>query len=116
MLSNKQFFFAFVLTAAMTCPSQGRQKSKYQDPSLPVEKRVDDLMSKMTLEGKAEQASAQLLFYKNFYQKRDYAKGHIRNVGHFLWEGNVPNDAKSVAEHINEDTKRSIEASRWGIP
>ena len=116
MLSNKQFFFAFVLTAAMTCPSQGRQKSKYQDPSLPVEKRVDDLMSKMTLEEKAEQASAQLLFYKNFYQKRDYAKGHIRNVGHFLWEGNVPNDAKSVAEHINEDTKRSIEASRWGIP
>ncbi|MBQ2460436.1 MAG: glycoside hydrolase family 3 C-terminal domain-containing protein, partial [Bacteroidaceae bacterium] len=115
-LSNKQFFFAFVLTAAMTCPSQGRQKSKYQDPSLPVEKRVDDLMSKMTLEEKAEQASAQLLFYKNFYQKRDYAKGHIRNVGHFLWEGNVPNDAKSVAEHINEDTKRSIEASRWGIP
>ncbi len=116
MLSNKQFFFAFVLTTAMACPSQGRQKSKYQDPSLPVEKRVDDLMSKMTLEEKAEQASAQLLFYKNFYQKRDYAKGHIRNVGHFLWEGNVPNDAKSVAEHINEDTKRSIEASRWGIP
>ena len=100
----------------MTCPSQGRQKSKYQDPSVPVEKRVDDLMSKMTLEEKAEQASAQLLFFKNFYQKRDYAKGHIRNVGHFLWEGNVPNDAKSVAEHINEDTKRSIEASRWGIP
>ena len=116
MQTDKGFLLAFVLTAAMACPSQGRQKSKYQDPSLPVEKRVDDLMSKMTLEEKAEQASAQLLFFKNFYQKRDYAKGHIRNVGHFLWEGNVPNDAKSVAEHINEDTKRSIEASRWGIP
>lgn len=116
MQTDKRFLLAFVLTAAMTCPSQGRQKSKYQDPSLPVEQRVDDLISKMTLEEKAEQASAQLLFYKNFYEKRDYAKGHIRNVGHFLWEGNVPNDAKSVAERINEDTKRSIEASRWGIP
>ncbi len=116
MSHKKRLFLFLALTASTFFTLQGRQKEKYQDPSLPVEQRVDDLISKMTLEEKAEQASAQLLFYKNFYEKRDYAKGHIRNVGHFLWEGNVPNDAKSVAEHINEDTKRSIEASRWGIP
>ena len=116
MTNSKHFALGFMLIAVTACTSQGNQENKYQDQSLPVEKRVDDLLSKMTLEEKAEQASAQLLFYKNFYEKRDYAKGHIRNIGHFLWEGNVPNDAKSVAEHINEDTKRSIEASRWGIP
>ena len=116
MTINRHFALGIVLVAVTACTPQGNQENKYQDPNLPVEKRVDDLLGKMTLEEKAEQASAQLLFYKDFFQKRDYKKGHIRNIGHFLWEGNVPNDAKSVAEHINEDTRRSIEANRWGIP
>ena len=116
MTINRHFALGIVLIAVTACTPQGNQENKYQDPNLPVEKRVDDLLSKMTLEEKADQASAQLLFYKDFYEKRDYKKGHIRNIGHFLWEGNVPNDAKSVAEHINEDTRRSIEANRWGIP
>ncbi|MBQ7182210.1 MAG: glycoside hydrolase family 3 C-terminal domain-containing protein [Bacteroidaceae bacterium] len=116
MTSNRHFALGFVLIAITACTSQGNQENKYQDKSLPVEKRVDDLLGRMTIEEKADQASAQLLFYNEFFEKRDYAKGHIRNIGHFLWEGNVPNDAKSAAERINEDTRRSIEANRWGIP
>ena len=116
MSSNKLFAVGILLMAMAACTPQGKEENKYRDASLPVEKRVEDLLGKMTIEEKAEQASAQLLFYKDFFEKRDYAKGHIRNIGHFLWEGNVPNDAKSAAEQINEDTRRSIEASRWGIP
>ena len=116
MSSNKPFAVGILLMAMAACTPQGKEENKYRDASLPVEKRVEDLLGKMTIEEKAEQASAQLLFYKDFFEKRDYAKGHIRNIGHFLWEGNVPNDAKSAAEQINEDTRRSIEASRWGIP
>ena len=89
---------------------------KYQDKNLPVDKRVEDLLGRMSVEEKVAQISAQLLFMNEFYQKRDYAKGHVRNVGHFLPDGGVPNDPKTVAERINEDTKKSIEASRWGIP
>lgn len=89
---------------------------KYRDKDLPVDKRVKDLMSRMSLEEKVSQVSAQLLFMNEFFQKRDYTKGHIRNIGHFLWEGGLPNDPKSVAERINEDTRRSIESNRWGIP
>ena len=89
---------------------------RYTDPQLPVEKRVEDLLSRMSLEEKVAQASAQLLFMDEFYEKRDYTKGHIRNVGHFLPDGGLPNDPKTVAERINEDTQKSIEASRWGIP
>ena len=88
----------------------------YRDARLPVEKRVEDLMDRMSVEEKAAQLSAQLLYMDEFYQKRDYTKGHIRNVGHFLPDGGFPNDPRSVAERINEDTEKSIEASRWGIP
>lgn len=88
----------------------------YTDPQLPVEKRVEDLLSRMSVEEKVAQVSAQLLFMDEFYQKRDYTKGHIRNVGHFLPDGGLPNDPKTVAERINDDTQKSIEASRWGIP
>ena len=85
---------------------------KYQDRNLPVEKRVKDLMGRMSLEEKVAQVSAQLLFGDEFYDKRDYSAGHIRNVGHFM-----PNASPAaVAEAINEDTRRSMVASRWGIP
>ena len=85
---------------------------KYQDRNLPVEKRVADLMKRMSLEEKVAQISAQLLFGDEYNDKRDYSAGHIRNVGHFM-----PNASPGeVAEAINEDMRRSIEASRWGIP
>ena len=106
----------FMLLTTSACTGRDNKRNTYQDPKYPVEKRVEDLISRMSLEEKVNQVSAQLLFYKEFYKKRDYTKGHIRNVGHFLWEGKVPNNATSVATHINEDTKRSIEANRWGIP
>ena len=89
---------------------------RYTDPQLSVERRVEDLLSRMSVEEKVAQVSAQLLFMDEFYEKRDYTKGHVRNVGHFLPDGGLPNDPKTVAERINEDTQKSMEASRWGIP
>ena len=85
---------------------------KFRDASLPVEKRVKDLMGRLTTEEKVQQITAQLLFGGEFYVKRNYPAGHIRNVGHFL-KGATPQE---VAEAINEDTRRSMAASRWGIP
>lgn len=92
------------------------QKYPYQDAKLPVNQRVEDLLGRMSLEEKVDQMTAQLLYMDQFYEERDYTKGHIRNVGHFLPDGNLPNDPTSAAKRINEDTKRSIEANRWGIP
>ncbi len=98
------------------CTASHREKYPYQNPDLPVERRVEDLLSRMSVEEKVAQVSAQLLFMDEFYEKRDYTKGHVRNVGHFLPDGGLPNDPKTVAERINEDTQKSMEASRWGIP
>ena len=111
----KKILLTIAAVAALYLSADAR-KYPYQDPKLPVDQRVEDLMGRMSLEEKVNQMSAQLLFMDSFYENRNYALGHIRNVGHFLWDGNLPNDAKSVAERINEDTKLSMEANRWGIP
>ena len=88
---------------------------KYRDKSLSVDRRVEDLMKRMSVEEKVNQVSAQLLSLGE-WKSRDYAKGHIRNPGHFLPDEELPNDPKAVAELINEDVKLSIESNRWGIP
>ena len=111
----KKILISIIAFAAIAVSADAR-KYPYQDPKLPVEQRVEDLMSRMSLEEKVNQMSAQLLFMDDFFEERDYTKGHIRNIGHFLWDGNLPNDPNSVAKQINNDTKHSIEANRWGIP
>ena len=87
----------------------------YRDKDLPVEKRVEDLLSRMSLEEKVCQVSAELVSVED-WDKRDYTKGLVRTVSHFLHSRNLPDDPKSVAEVINEDTRLSILANRWGIP
>lgn len=111
---KKVLFLAFAFVCTLASAKSG--KYPYQNPKLPVAQRVEDLLGRMSLEEKVNQMSAELLFMDQFYEKRDYTKGHVRNVAHFLWAGNLPNDAKSAAERINEDTKLSMEANRWGIP
>ncbi|MBP5689457.1 MAG: glycoside hydrolase family 3 C-terminal domain-containing protein [Bacteroidales bacterium] len=103
---------ATFLAAAVTVLAAAQVKYPYQDPKLPVDERVADLLGRMSIEDKVNQISAQLLFMGNYYEKRDYRLGHIRNVGHFM-AGASPSE---VAEAINEDTRRSIQASQWGIP
>ena len=111
---KKILFIAFAFACSLASAQSG--KYPYQNPKLPVSQRVEDLMGRMSLEEKVDQMSAQLLFMDKFYENRDYSKGHVRNVAHFLWAGNLPNDAKSAAQRINEDTKLSMKANRWGIP
>ena len=97
-------------------PARVEGNFKFRDKDLSVDKRVKDLIGRLSLEEKVSQVSAQLLFANEWADRRDYSRGHVRNKGHFLWDLGMPNDPESVAVQINEDTRRSIEASRWGIP
>jgi beta-glucosidase-like glycosyl hydrolase len=96
-------------------PAKLEGNFKFRDKNLPVEKRVEDLLGRMSVEEKVAQISAQLLF-PNQWNERNYSKGHVRNPGHFLPDAGRDADPKSAAEVINEDTRLSIEANRWGIP
>ncbi|MBO6095818.1 MAG: glycoside hydrolase family 3 C-terminal domain-containing protein, partial [Bacteroidales bacterium] len=84
----------------------------FQDAGLPVEKRVKDLLKRMSVEEKVAQLSAQLLFPVDYGRKRDFSKGHVRNAGHFMAGASPQERAKA----INEDTRLSILSNRWGIP
>lgn len=87
----------------------------YKDASKPLTERVDDLLSRMTLQEKIAQLQAQLLFLPNYAKSRNYAVGNFREIAHFMHEQKTASPAACAAA-INEDTRRSIAASRLGIP
>ena len=87
----------------------------FRDSNLSPEVRAQLLLSEMTTEEKLFQLQSQLLFPNEYDSKRDFRAGCVRNPGHFMHvKGEV---APSVAaQAINDDTRKSIEASRFGIP
>jgi beta-glucosidase len=87
---------------------------RYRDTTKSVSVRVADLMKRMTPEEKIEQLESQMLFDPND-PRRDYTIGNVRDIAHFL-HINGPVSAKGCATAVNEQTKRSIAASRFGIP
>jgi beta-glucosidase len=66
------------LIAGFAVSAYSRKTPLYKDAKLPIEQRVDNLISLMTLEEKVEQLQSQLLFTQEF-DKRNYKVGHIRN-------------------------------------
>ena len=88
----------------------------YRNPDLAPDRRAELLLQEMSLEEKLFQLQSQLLFLNQYQQKRDYRVGHIRNIGHFMQVEHPDVTPGEVARAINEDTRRSIEASPHGIP
>jgi beta-glucosidase len=105
-----------VFIAGFVISTYSQQKPAYKDASLPIEQRVDNLMSLMTIEEKVEQLQSQLLF-ANEFGKRNYKIGNIRNKAHFI-HGDDAHPATTVrcAEVINDDSREALKASRLGIP
>jgi len=75
------------------------QMDPYENPNLPVEERVEDLLKRMTLEEKIHQLQS----------GGDLPVGNLTCVTrHFL--------PREGAERSNEFQRRAIEETRWGIP
>lgn len=136
--SRKISFFCFlvVLCSSITAEMEKEQqkmksvsesKPAYRNPSLPVEKRVEDLLSRMTLEEKV----AQMLCVWNDKKKTllnakgefdlEKAKAHYHQ-GYGLGQVGRPSDAgggttpRQTAELTNAIQKFFIENSQLGIP
>ncbi len=93
----------------------GNSTPAYKDASLPTEKRIDDLLSRMTLEEKAAQtdmlAAPVILNSENNF---DEAK-----ITHFIDSmsiGSIHDFYPKSAELANAVQKRAIERTRLGIP
>ena len=93
---------------------------KYKDKTLTPEERARDLLGRMTLEEKAFQLSSQIIFDVSgdeYKEKRDHRLGSFRNPGHFMhWKNKKTSKPSEVARFINEDVRKTVEASRFGIP
>lgn len=108
----EKFYFLFVLmakSAAVVAQSDTIGWHKV------AEVRADKLLKKMTLEEKIAQLQAQLLFLSNYAKHRNYVVGNFREIAHFMHE-QQPASPEACAAAVNEDTRRSIAARRFGIP
>ncbi|MGN1164277.1 MAG: glycoside hydrolase family 3 N-terminal domain-containing protein [Candidatus Ornithospirochaeta sp.] len=93
---------------------------KYKDPSLPIEERVEDLLSKMTLEEKVAQLCGDLVpsvivdgEVSREELKRLFPNGHGRFT-QFSTAGII--DPKYIAKVANEVQRYFVEETRLGIP
>ncbi|MDR0835596.1 MAG: glycoside hydrolase family 3 C-terminal domain-containing protein [Tannerella sp.] len=111
---------ALMLATSFGADAQKKSKNAevYRDAQMPVDKRVDDLIGKMSVEEKVEQLQSQMLTnLQDYPTQRNHKTGNTRNVAHFLHAGKTePVLASECAEAINKDTRQSIEANRWEIP
>src|ERR1044072_8690693 len=84
------------------------ERATYFDPSLPIDKRVDDLMSRMTLDEKIGQLNQ--LFYFPQFMKPDMIESGLREgkIGSLLF---VTDPAT-----INRFQKVAVEQSRLKMP
>jgi beta-glucosidase len=113
-LKIKKTAIIFVMAAGFFCPIQAQKKYPYQDAKLPVEERVSDLLSRMSLEEKVRQMD----MYKGefFKEKEDFSKtrsaAKIGNLGIGAIHDIYPRSAKMINTLQSEVIKRN----KWGIP
>ena len=117
----------FVIVAVLlTDVSLFGQQLLYLDPKQPIEKRVEDLLSCMTLEEKLGQLNMPCpeLMAKDLPGQidacRKFAEGklvpNIGPAGGFFGTVNLLESARVQAEFLNELQKIAIEKTRLGIP
>ncbi|MBD0834938.1 glycoside hydrolase family 3 protein [Aestuariibaculum suncheonense] len=90
------------------------QKYPYQNSNLPVEERLSDLLSRMTLEEKVRQMD----MYKGefFKEGEDFSKSKTNEKIGDLGVGAIHDIYPRSAKMINDLQKNVIKNNRWGIP
>ncbi|MGC8670413.1 MAG: glycoside hydrolase family 3 protein [Thermoprotei archaeon] len=76
-------------------------RDPYEDPSLPIERRVEDLLSRMTLQEKLRELRSSF--------KSDSGVGNLSVVLRAL-------EPRQAAEEANELQRKAIEETRLGVP
>ncbi|MCB0558975.1 MAG: glycoside hydrolase family 3 C-terminal domain-containing protein [Phaeodactylibacter sp.] len=117
----------FLLTIILSTPAlsaAGQKSLPYQNPALPVEERVDDLLGRMTLEEKFWQLfmiPGDLSDGKERYQHGIFgfqvaARGKQAEAAGQLLEYGPSGSAGEAAEGINRIQRYFVEETRLGIP
>jgi beta-glucosidase len=110
----KKAAIIFVMAVGFFNQIHAQKKYPYQDAKLPVEDRVNDLLSRMSLEEKVRQMD----MYKGEYfkEKEDFSKTKsalkIGNLGIGAIHDIYPRSAKM----INDLQTNVIKGNKWGVP
>ncbi|UKM64510.1 glycoside hydrolase family 3 C-terminal domain-containing protein [Flavobacteriaceae bacterium GSB9] len=109
----KKITIAIVFVLSV-CQLGFAQKYSYQDVNLPVEDRLKDLLSRMSLEEKVRQMD----MYKgeHFKDGEDFSKAKTKAKIGDLGVGAIHDIYPRSAKMINDLQKNVIKNNRWGIP
>ena len=104
----------FVMAVGFFNQTNAQKKYPYQDAKLPVEERVQDLLSRMTLEEKVRQMD---MYRGDFFKdKEDFAKAKSAEKIGKLGIGAIHDLYPRSAKMINDLQTNVIKGNRWGIP
>ena len=106
----KKTILALALTSATLFSGYKEDKPVYKDARQPIEKRIEDLIARMTLEEKVMQLNQYTLGRNdNSNNMADPVKGIPAEIGSLIYFG-------SNADLRNTVQKKAMEQSRLGIP
>ncbi|MDO3694664.1 glycoside hydrolase family 3 N-terminal domain-containing protein [Wenyingzhuangia sp. chi5] len=110
----KKITIALVVFLGFLNQGFAQKKYPYQDATLPVEERLTDLLSRMSLEEKVRQMD----MYKGEYFKEDenFSKTKTKNKIGNLGVGAIHDIYPRSAKMINDLQKNVIKSNQWGIP
>ena len=113
-LRMKKTAVIFVMTVGLLNQTYAQKKYLYQDAKAPVEDRVKDLLSRMTLEEKVRQMD---MYRGDFFkEKEDFAKSKSAEKIGKLGIGAIHDLYPRSAKMINDLQTNVIKGNRWGIP
>jgi len=122
--------FKSAIVFALTLPLAAADKPLYLDPSQPIEKRVEDLLARMTLEEKVGQMNMPCVYLNELgrdvpsklencrrFTQGTYVEGIGPAGGFFTLADNaLPGGPKQQAEYFNELQRIAIDKTRLKIP
>ncbi|MDQ1166121.1 glycoside hydrolase family 3 protein [Flavobacterium sp. SORGH_AS_0622] len=113
-LRMKKTAIIFVMAVGFFNQTHAQKKFPYQDAKTPVEDRVKDLLSRMTLEEKVRQMD---MYRGDFFKdKEDFAKAKSAEKIGKLGIGAIHDLYPRSAKMINDLQTNVIKGNRWGIP
>jgi beta-glucosidase len=129
-ISKNLFKTLFILGIALVSSFVNPPLPKYKDPKLPLNVRVEDLISRMSLDEKIAQTQCYWSQKTKLYENGDFSYAKAKTVlPHGLGQIARPNEgnksfsttgtsfkAKETAEWTNKIQKYFVEQTRLGIP
>ncbi|MCB0564721.1 MAG: glycoside hydrolase family 3 C-terminal domain-containing protein [Phaeodactylibacter sp.] len=113
-----------IILYAFALPASAQEKLPYQNPGLPIEQRVDDLLARMTTKEKFWQmfmipgglSDGKERYRDGIFGFQVAAKGTAADAAGQLLEYGPSGSAEQVAILINEIQRYFVEETRLGIP